>query len=101
MRVLSKRKIFCDVKRSRSNSKPSSLLIILQIYETETLKVNQKFSFIDFISHFEWSPDSTLLLVGLFKRGICEVKSLDNPDWVCKIDEVCLIKIITFRDWPE
>lgn len=23
----------------------------------------------------------------MFKRGICEVKSLDNPDWHCKIDE--------------
>lgn len=62
----------------------------MQIYDTDGLKANHKFAFNDFIQHLEWSPDSTLILVGLFKRGICEVKSLDNPEWVCKIDEVLI-----------
>jgi len=29
-----------------------------------------------------------MILVGLFKRGQCEVRSIENPEWLCKIDEV-------------
>lgn len=59
----------------------------IQIYETTSLKFTQKFTFTDLLYHVEWSPDSNLLLVSFPKRSICEVKSLDNPDWLCRIDE--------------
>lgn len=59
----------------------------IQIYETASLKFTQKFSFSDLLASVEWSPDSNLILVSFPKRSICEVKSLDNPDWICRIDE--------------
>ncbi|KAJ8320294.1 hypothetical protein KUTeg_001881 [Tegillarca granosa] len=34
-----------------------------------------------------WSADSQFILCGLFKRGIVQVWSLEQPDWNCKIDE--------------
>ncbi len=61
-----------------------------QIYETQELKIYHKFTFLDFPNKIEWSPDSTLILVGLFKRFICEVKAIDSAEWVCKIDEVII-----------
>lgn len=59
----------------------------IHLYETKNLTFVRKFSFNDNISHIEWSPDCNLILVAFLKMGICEVKSLDNPDWICKIDE--------------
>jgi len=46
-----------------------------------------KFTFIDLISHLEWSPDSNYILVGIAKRSVAFVKSLTDNDWACKIDE--------------
>ena len=59
----------------------------IHVYETKSLTFLRKFSFNDAISSVEWSQDSNLILVGFTKMGVCEVKSLDNPDWMCKIDE--------------
>lgn len=46
-----------------------------------------KFSFCDSISLLEWSPDSTLLLVGLLRKSQVEIKSIENPEWQCCIEE--------------
>ena len=59
----------------------------LIIYDTLTLKQIQKFSFSDYIEHIEWSKDSSLILVGLFKRGIVEIKQLLKPEWICQLNE--------------
>ena len=59
----------------------------LIVYDTLTLKQIQKFSFSDYIEHIEWSKDSSLILVGLFKRGIVEVKQLLKPEWMCQLNE--------------
>ena len=59
-----------------------------KIYDSENLSFVHKFTFNDLISLIEWSPDSTMILVGLFKRGQCEVRSIESPEWICKIDEV-------------
>ena len=59
----------------------------LIIYDTLTLKQLHKFSFSDYIEHIEWSKDSTLILIGLFKRGIVEIKHLVNPEWHCRLNE--------------
>lgn len=51
--------------------------------------MSTKFQFQDFISHVQWSPDSEYILVGLFKKGLCEARSVKGDDnWTCKIDEV-------------
>jgi hypothetical protein len=52
-----------------------------------------KWSFCDIPSKIEWSPDSSLILIGLFKRGCCEIKIIDNCEWNCKIEEVILINL--------
>jgi WD40 repeat protein len=63
--------------------------IFIKIYETENSTLPTKFQFQDFISHAQWSPDSEYILVGLFKKGICEARSIKGEDnWSCKIDEV-------------
>lgn len=45
------------------------------------------YTFIDIVSHLEWSADSSLLLIGIQKRALVFVKNLHDPDWHCKIDE--------------
>lgn len=61
----------------------------LIIYECETLKQKQKLNFYDNIEYIQWSKNNKLILIGLFKRGICEVRSIDDDqnNWYCKIDE--------------
>jgi len=39
------------------------------------------YSFIDVVSHLEWSYDSNLILIGIQKRSIVFVKSLHDQDW--------------------
>ena len=45
------------------------------------------YSFIDVISHLEWSYDSNMILIGISKRALVFVKSLHDNEWNCKIDE--------------
>lgn len=51
------------------------------------MQVVQLYSCLDKIQHIEWSFDSQYVLCGLFKRGIAQVWSVQEPDWTCKIDE--------------
>jgi hypothetical protein len=39
------------------------------------------YSFVDVVSHLEWSHDSALILIGIAKRSIAFVKSLHDPEW--------------------
>jgi hypothetical protein len=47
----------------------------------------QKYEFVDIVSHLEWSPDGVYLLIGIAKRAQAFVRSMEEPDWNCKIDE--------------
>ena len=46
------------------------------------------FTFTDFPSDLKFSADSKLFLVGLYKRGVCEIRHLEMEEWICEIDEV-------------
>ena len=59
----------------------------LKIFETNSLRPMHQFSFIDLITKIEWSPDSNFILVAIGKRGMVFVKSLNDQDWNCKIDQ--------------
>ena len=59
----------------------------LIIYDNKYLKPYQNFSFVDFIEDIQWSKNSELILVGLYKRARCEIRSIENPKWYCSIDE--------------
>jgi len=57
------------------------------ILETNSLRIVQKYEFVDIVSHLEWSPDGVYLLIGIAKRAQAFVRSMEEPDWNCKIDE--------------
>ena len=57
------------------------------IYNSSTLKQVQRFSFCDFIENIQWSQDSTMIMVGLYKRGLIEIKQIRKPKWISRIDE--------------
>ena len=58
-----------------------------QIYETNQLRPMHAYSFVDVVSHLEWSADSNFVMIGVQKRALVFVKSLHDPEWQCKIDE--------------
>ena len=39
------------------------------------------YTFIDVVSHLEWSCDSTLIMIGIAKRSLAFVKSLHDTEW--------------------
>jgi len=59
----------------------------VQIYDTANLNIIVQYSFPDVVTQMKWSNDSQYIIVALSKRGIAYVKSLDDPEWNCKIDE--------------
>ena len=59
----------------------------LIIYDNKSLKPFQTFSFCDFIEDIQWSKNSKLILIGLYKRSRCEIRNIENPKWYCSIDE--------------
>eukprot|EP00697_Spironema_sp_BW2_P004277 gnl/Spiro4/15820_TR8515_c0_g1_i1.p1 gnl/Spiro4/15820_TR8515_c0_g1~~gnl/Spiro4/15820_TR8515_c0_g1_i1.p1 ORF type:complete len:470 (-),score=132.29 gnl/Spiro4/15820_TR8515_c0_g1_i1:102-1448(-) len=59
----------------------------LLLRDSRTLQIVQLYTCLDVINQIEWSSDSKYVLCGLFKRGLVQVWSLENPDWTCKIDE--------------
>ena len=69
----------------------------LFIYKTEDLKQRNKFSFGSPLTFIEWSPDSSLIICGIFKGAMIEVRSIDNPNWECSISEGSLG--MTFAKW--
>ena len=61
--------------------------IQLVVYSNQSLKPIKTFSFIDFIEDIKWSNNNQLLLVGIYKRNICEIRSIENDKYFCTIDE--------------
>ena len=61
--------------------------IELIIYDNQSLKPFQNYSFCDFIEDIQWSKNSKLILIGLYKRGRCEIRNIDNQEWFCVINE--------------
>ena len=59
----------------------------INVYETTTLRPVNKFVFNDVISSLDWASDSTLILVGIEKRGCAFARNVFDADWNCKIDE--------------
>ena len=61
--------------------------IELVIYDNKSLKPFQTHSFCDFIEDIQWSKNSKLILIGLYKRARCEIRNIENQKWFCSIDE--------------
>ena len=61
--------------------------IELVIYDNQSLKPFQSYTFCDFIEDIKWSKNSKLILIGLYKRARCEIRNIENPKWFCFIDE--------------
>ncbi|XP_025941416.1 WD repeat-containing protein WRAP73 isoform X2 [Apteryx rowi] len=59
----------------------------LIIRDVNTLQILQLYTCLDQIQYIEWSSDSLFILCAMYKRGIVQVWSLEQPDWHCKIDE--------------
>ncbi|NXL42439.1 WRP73 protein, partial [Podilymbus podiceps] len=59
----------------------------LVVRDANTLQVLQLYTCLDQIQYIEWSSDSLFILCAMYKRGIVQVWSLEQPDWHCKIDE--------------
>ncbi|XP_064642876.1 WD repeat-containing protein WRAP73-like [Lineus longissimus] len=59
----------------------------LIVRDVKSLQITQLYTCLDAIQQFEWSSDSCFLLCGMYKRGLVQVWSLEEPEWTCKIDE--------------
>uniref|UniRef100_A0A8C5H084 WD repeat containing, antisense to TP73 n=1 Tax=Gouania willdenowi TaxID=441366 RepID=A0A8C5H084_GOUWI len=59
----------------------------LVVRDVSTLQILHLFTCLDQVSHMEWSSDSLFILCAMYKRGLVQVWSLEQPDWHCKIDE--------------
>ncbi|XP_074498698.1 WD repeat-containing protein WRAP73 [Sebastes fasciatus] len=59
----------------------------LVVRDVSTLQILQLYTCLDQISHMDWSSDSLFILCAMYKRGLVQVWSLEQPDWHCKIDE--------------
>ena len=61
--------------------------IQLVIYSCQSLKPVKIYSFIDFIEDIKWSNSSNLILIGIYKRNRCEIRNIENDNFICSIDE--------------
>lgn len=59
----------------------------LVVREVSSLVIGRLFTCLDAIQSVEWSADSQFILCGMFKRGLVQVWSIEQPEWTCKIDE--------------
>ncbi|XP_060787460.1 WD repeat-containing protein WRAP73 isoform X3 [Neoarius graeffei] len=59
----------------------------LVVRDVKTLQILQLYTCLDQVAHMEWSSDSLFILCAMYKRGLVQVWSLEQPDWRCKIDE--------------
>ncbi|KAI1892555.1 hypothetical protein AGOR_G00134790 [Albula goreensis] len=59
----------------------------LVVRDVNTLQILHLYTCLDQISQMEWSSDSLFILCAMYKRGLVQVWSLEQPDWHCKIDE--------------
>ena len=61
--------------------------IQLVIYSCQTLKPIKIYTFIDFIEDIKWSNSNKLILIGIYKRNRCEIRNIENDNFICTIDE--------------
>lgn len=59
----------------------------LAIRDVDSLQIVQLYTNVDEIARIEWSCDSLFVLCAVPRRGVCQVWSVDNTEWHCKIDE--------------
>ena len=59
----------------------------LVVRDVETLEIVHIFSCKDVVEKIEWSRDSKYVLCGIFKRGLAQVWSVEQPEWYCNVDE--------------
>ncbi|XP_055471068.1 WD repeat-containing protein WRAP73 isoform X2 [Psammomys obesus] len=59
----------------------------LVVRDVKTLQILQLYTCLDQIQHVEWSADSLFILCAMYRRGLVQVWSLEQPEWHCKIDE--------------
>uniref|UniRef100_A0A8C4MWF8 WD repeat containing, antisense to TP73 n=1 Tax=Equus asinus TaxID=9793 RepID=A0A8C4MWF8_EQUAS len=59
----------------------------LVVRDVNTLQILQLYTCLDQIQHIEWSADSLFILCAMYKRGLVQVWSLEQPEWHCRIDE--------------
>ncbi|XP_004607262.1 WD repeat-containing protein WRAP73 [Sorex araneus] len=59
----------------------------LVVRDVRSLQVLRLFACLDRVQHLEWSADSLFLLCAMYKRGLVQVWSLEQPEWHCRIDE--------------
>ncbi|XP_030639387.1 WD repeat-containing protein WRAP73 [Chanos chanos] len=59
----------------------------LVVRDVNTLQILHLYSCLDQVGYMEWSSDSLFILCAMYKRGLVQVWSLEQPDWHCKIDE--------------
>ena len=57
------------------------------VYSTQILKPIKIYTFIDFIEDLKWSNNSQLLLIGIYKRNRCEIRNIQNDNYLCTIDD--------------
>uniref|UniRef100_A0A9J7XWJ2 WD repeat containing, antisense to TP73 n=2 Tax=Cyprinus carpio TaxID=7962 RepID=A0A9J7XWJ2_CYPCA len=59
----------------------------LVVRDINSLQIVHLYTCLDQVMHMEWSSDSLFILCAMYKRGLVQVWSLEQPDWHCKIDE--------------
>uniref|UniRef100_A0A8C1V1C5 WD repeat containing, antisense to TP73 n=1 Tax=Cyprinus carpio TaxID=7962 RepID=A0A8C1V1C5_CYPCA len=59
----------------------------LVVRDFNSLQIVHLYTCLDPVMHMEWSSDSLFILCAMYKRGLVQVWSLEQPDWHCKIDE--------------
>ncbi|OWK54388.1 WD repeat-containing protein WRAP73 [Lonchura striata] len=59
----------------------------LLVRDASSLQILHLYTCVDQIQYLEWSSDSLFILCAMYKRGVVQVWSLEQPDWHCKIDE--------------
>nr|XP_002131694.1 WD repeat-containing protein WRAP73 [Ciona intestinalis] len=57
------------------------------IRAVDTLQILRLYTCMDAVQSLEWSSDSQFLLCAMYKRGLVQIWSVEQPDWTCKIDE--------------
>ncbi|XP_068014281.1 WD repeat-containing protein WRAP73 isoform X2 [Melanerpes formicivorus] len=59
----------------------------LLVRDASSLQLLQLYTCLDQIQHIEWSSDSLFILCAMYRRGVVQVWSLEQPGWHCRIDE--------------
>lgn len=59
----------------------------LIVRDVDTLQILSLYTCVDVVQHMSWSSDSAFLLCAMYKRGMVQVWSVEQPNWTCKIDE--------------